>query len=179
MSAYRSIFLFDCISDHYPTNVSIVEERCKFKKFFQFCNMWAQHPQFNALVREGWADSIEGCKMYQVVKKLKLLKKKLKVLKSQYSHDIVREAEEDRKFLKQRQLKLQRDPSSVEIQQAESLAYQKFKQSSYLAEMYLQQRSKAAWIKLGDDNARYFYLIIEHRKLKHLISSKSHLYLRL
>jgi len=104
--------------------------------------------------------------MYQVVKKLKLLKKKLKVLKSYYSHDIVREAEEDRKLLKQSQLKLQRDPSNKEVQQAEFLGYQKFKQSSYLAEMYLQQRSKSTWIKLGDDNIQYFYSIIKHRKLK-------------
>ncbi|XP_070005799.1 uncharacterized protein [Nicotiana sylvestris] len=93
--------------------------------------------------------------MYQVAKTLKLLKKNLKVLKSQYSHDIVREAEEDMKLLNKSRLKLQRDPSNKEVQQ-----------SSHLAEMYPQQRSKATWIKLGDDNTRYFYSIIKHRKLK-------------
>lgn len=63
------------------------------------------------------------------MKKLKLLKNKLKVLKSKYSLDTVREAEEDRKLLKQSQLKLQRVPSSVEAQQAKSLAYHKLKLS--------------------------------------------------
>ncbi|KAH0664807.1 hypothetical protein KY285_026013 [Solanum tuberosum] len=36
-----------------------------------------------------------------------------------------------------------------------------------LAEVFLQQRSKATWIRLGDDNTRYFYSVIKHRKLKH------------
>lgn len=63
-------------------------------------------------------------------------------------------------------MQLQRDPLTVEVQQAESQAYQKFKQSSYLAEMYLHQRTKATWIKLGDDNMCYFYSIIKYRKLK-------------
>ncbi|KAH0686378.1 hypothetical protein KY285_016933 [Solanum tuberosum] len=36
-----------------------------------------------------------------------------------------------------------------------------------MAEIFLQQRSKATWIRLGDDNTRYFYSVIKHRKLKH------------
>lgn len=36
-----------------------------------------------------------------------------------------------------------------------------------MAEIFLQQRSKDSWIILGDDNTRYFYYVIKHRKLKH------------
>jgi len=35
-----------------------------------------------------------------------------------------------------------------------------------LAEVFLQQRSKVNWIKLGDDNTRYFYSIIKHKRLQ-------------
>lgn len=52
MPEYRTIFLPKDISDYCPAKVSLVEEKCKFKKSFQFCNMWAQHPQFNGIVRE-------------------------------------------------------------------------------------------------------------------------------
>ncbi|XP_049406369.1 uncharacterized protein LOC125870045 [Solanum stenotomum] len=31
----------------------------------------------------------------------------------------------------------------------------------------IEQRSKATWIRLGDDNTKYFYSVIKHRKLKH------------
>ncbi|XP_019234916.1 PREDICTED: uncharacterized protein LOC109215329 [Nicotiana attenuata] len=36
--------------------------------------------------------------------------------------------------------------------------------------MFLQQRSKATWIKLGDDNNKYFYSIIKHMKLQQAVT---------
>ncbi|KAH0757185.1 hypothetical protein KY290_020678 [Solanum tuberosum] len=113
---------------------------------------------------------MEGCMMYRVVRKLKLLKKKLRVLHTKEFQNIVNEADEDRAKLKQAQVKLQTDPSNIEYQQMESQVYQKFRTSSYLAELFLQQRSKATWIRLGDDNTRYFYSIIKHRKLKQAVT---------
>lgn len=65
---------------------------------------------------------------------------------------------------------MQRDPTNRALQQYELEIYHRFKKSSYLAEIYLQQRSKAVWIKLGDDNTQYFYSVIKHRKLKHSIT---------
>nr|XP_009607477.1 uncharacterized protein LOC104101690 [Nicotiana tomentosiformis] len=35
---------------------------------------------------------------------------------------------------------------------------------------FVDLRSKAVWIKLGDDNTQYFYSVIKHRKLKHSIT---------
>nr|XP_016502742.1 PREDICTED: uncharacterized protein LOC107820902 [Nicotiana tabacum] len=32
--------------------------------------------------------------------------------------------------------------------------------------MFLQQRSKVNWFKLEDDNTKYFYAVIKHRKLQ-------------
>ncbi|KAG5590352.1 hypothetical protein H5410_040866, partial [Solanum commersonii] len=61
---------------------------------------------------------IDGCTMLQIVKKLKLLKK--------------------------------REPPD-------------------LAENFLQERSKAKWVKLGD-NSRSFFSVIEHRKLQQAIT---------
>lgn len=92
--------------------------------------------------------------MYTIVKKLKLLKNKLKALRARYSHSIVAEAGEDGKVLKQAQIQLQSNPTSADCQQTEAQAYSKFRQLSYLAEIYLQQMSKNTLIKLGDDNTR-------------------------
>ncbi|XP_019223365.1 PREDICTED: uncharacterized protein LOC109205144 [Nicotiana attenuata] len=99
-----------------------------------------------------------------------MLKRGLKTLNTQAFHNIVTEADEDRNTLKQIQVQLQRCPTNVEYQQAEISAYQKFRQSSYLAEVYLQQMSKATWIRLGDDNTKYFHSVIKHRKLKQAIT---------
>ncbi|XP_070025730.1 uncharacterized protein [Nicotiana sylvestris] len=68
------------------------------------------------------------------------------------------------------QEQLQRNPLNVEYQQTEAATYQKFRNSSYLDEEYLQQRSKETWIRLGDNNTKYFHLVIKHRKLKQAVT---------
>ncbi|XP_075078498.1 uncharacterized protein LOC142164565 [Nicotiana tabacum] len=163
-------FLIEGISDHCPAKMTFTEERQRSRRSFQLCNVWTQHPQFMSIVKEGWNYNVKGCKMFTVVKRLKMLKRGLKTLNTQAFHNIVTEANEDRNTLKPIQVQLQRCPTNVEYQQAEISVYQKFRQSSYLAEVYLQQRSKATRIRLGDDNNKYFHSIIKHRKLKQAIT---------
>lgn len=78
--------------------------------------------------------------MLQVVKKLKLLMNSLRKLNGQHFRNIVTEADEDRETLFHAQRGNTLDPIH---EQVEKVKYHKFKQSSCLAEIFLQQRSKA------------------------------------
>lgn len=100
--------------------------------------------------------------MLQVVKKMKLLKRKLRALNTRHFRNITDELYIDREALKQVQNALHMDHLNKALQEEERQMFRKFKQSSYLAEMYLQQRSKATWIQLGDDNTKYFFSVIKH-----------------
>ncbi|XP_075091778.1 uncharacterized protein LOC142171947 [Nicotiana tabacum] len=142
-------FLTEGISDHCPAKVTFVNERQRSKRSFQFCNVWTQHPQFMNIVNEGWNYTVEGCRMFTVVRRLKMLKKRLKALNNQIFHNIVAGANEDRNTLKQAQIQLQRCPTSLEYQQAK-----------------VNQMSKVTWIRLEDDNTKYFYSVIKHMRLK-------------
>ncbi|XP_019237733.1 PREDICTED: uncharacterized protein LOC109217895 [Nicotiana attenuata] len=126
--------------------------------------------RFKEVVAQGWQQQIVGYSMFQVVKKLKLLKKVLKKLNNQHFRNILTEAEEDRAALNQAQNRLHSDPSNKALQEQETAMYQKLRKSSYLAEMFLLQRSKASWIKLRDDNIRYFYSVIRHKRLQQTIT---------
>ncbi|KAK4721247.1 hypothetical protein R3W88_011480 [Solanum pinnatisectum] len=117
-------------------------------------------------VNEGWLKQFPGCTLFKVVKKLKCLKKSLKQLNGQHFRNILTEADEDRDRLKQVQKTLQSSPTDLILQQQERELHKKFRRSSYLAEVFLEQRSKASWIKLGDDNTSYLYSIIKHKKLQ-------------
>ncbi|XP_019236521.1 PREDICTED: uncharacterized protein LOC109216785 [Nicotiana attenuata] len=128
-------FLTEGISDHYPSKVTFTEERQRSRTSFQFCNVWTQHPQFMRIVKEGWNYNVERCKMFAVLKRLKMLKRGLKTLNTQAFHNIVTEVNEYRNTLKHIQIQLQRCPTNMEYQQAEVSAYQKFRQSTYLAEV--------------------------------------------
>uniref|UniRef100_A0A1S3YZT0 Endonuclease/exonuclease/phosphatase domain-containing protein n=1 Tax=Nicotiana tabacum TaxID=4097 RepID=A0A1S3YZT0_TOBAC len=99
--------------------------------------------QFKEVVTQEWQQKVAGYNMFQVIKKLKILKKALKKLNYQHFRNILTE---------------------------EIAMYQKFRNSSYLAEMFLLQRSKASWIKLGDDNTRFFHSVIRHKRLQQAIT---------
>ncbi|KAH0781413.1 hypothetical protein KY290_001011 [Solanum tuberosum] len=65
---------------------------------------------------------------------------------------------------------IQCQPIDSSLQHEEKEKYAKFRCSSNMAEIFLQQRSKATWIKLGDDNTKYFFSVIKHRRLQHAIT---------
>lgn len=56
---------------------------------------------------------INGCKMFQIVKKLKLLKKELKMWNTQFFRNLIAEANNDRMTLHLAQNKLQADPMNI------------------------------------------------------------------
>ncbi|XP_060182632.1 uncharacterized protein LOC132612434 [Lycium barbarum] len=101
----------------------------------------------------GWQKQIAGCKMYQIVRKMKLLKGELRKLHSATFSNILNEVKVDR----------------INLLETEKELGRKFTRSSYLAEIMLIQRSKATWVKLGDDNTRYFYTVLKQKKLKESI----------
>ncbi|KAH0636704.1 hypothetical protein KY289_036619 [Solanum tuberosum] len=121
---------------------------------------------WNDKVQTVWGEIINGGKMFQVVKKLKLLKKEFKVLNTQFFRNVVAGANDDINALYLAQNKLQADPMNMIFQQEEMEKFLKLKNTSSMAEMFLQQRSKANWINLGDDNTNYFHYVIKHRRLK-------------
>ncbi|XP_019264059.1 PREDICTED: uncharacterized protein LOC109241742 [Nicotiana attenuata] len=169
MPAYMACYLEEGISDHCPLKLSNVNSPRRAKAAFKFCNVWASHPNFIDIVNEGWKQEVEGCSMFKVVRKLKMMKKELRMLNKNYFSNIIEEADADRMALSVAQAELHKNPLDVELQKEEHQKFQKFKRSSYLAEVYLQQRSKVTWIKLGDDNNRYFFLVIKHRRLQEAI----------
>ncbi|KAF3612712.1 hypothetical protein FXO38_36663 [Capsicum annuum] len=97
-------------------------------------------------------EEVQDCKMFQVVQKLRKLKQALRKINSHNCKNIVEKANEARQILREGQDKLEVDLSNISLQQAKRLKYLTLKKSSYLADVYLQQRSKVNWIKLGDDN---------------------------
>lgn len=68
------------------------------------------------IVQEGWKVNIDGCMMYNVVRILKLLKKKLRALHSQAFQNVVSKENDDRVKLQQAQIQPQMDPNNVDYQ---------------------------------------------------------------
>lgn len=76
------------------------------------------------------------------MKKLKYLKRRLRSLNGEYFRNIITEANEDKIALNTAQEALHQNAIDHDLQQEER-SYQKFKRSSCMTELFLQQRSKS------------------------------------
>lgn len=101
---------------------------------------------------------------------MKALKQKLRGLHTTDFRNIMQEVDKDRAELQRVQMMLQQRPMDDDLQMLEKEVCMRFKRSSYLAETMLIQRSKATWIKLGDDNTKYFHSILKQKKLVQAIT---------
>ncbi|XP_060203004.1 uncharacterized protein LOC132631444 [Lycium barbarum] len=143
MPAFSAQVLPEGISDHCPVKIAPLDDPRRVRQPFQYCNVWSSHPSFLDNVNEGWHRSMEGYTMMKVVKRIKWLKRDLNSLNVEHFRNILTEAEEDRTALHKIQLQLQANPTNAELQHKERAQYSEFKRSSYLAEIFFQQRSKA------------------------------------
>lgn len=106
MSSCGTLYPPEGISGHCPSKVYLQNQVTRTRRAFQYCNVWAQHSQFNDRIQEVWDTHVEECKMWKVVKILKLLKPGLKKLNTHYFRNIVTDACEDREALLEVQQKL-------------------------------------------------------------------------
>lgn len=84
MPAYSVCYMPEGISNHCPMKLQVLGAERMKRPTFKYCNVWSKHPKFLEIVKEGWSVEVVGCKMLQIVRKLKLLKKSLRKLNKQY-----------------------------------------------------------------------------------------------
>ncbi|XP_074315184.1 uncharacterized protein LOC141651367 [Silene latifolia] len=96
--------------DHYPCFIQCGDMNMKKIRPFKFFNMWTGVPEFKDIVGEGWKCRVQGTMMYQVVRKLKLLKYHLKKLNKDLFSDIEKNSDIAYDLLLTAQKELQLDP---------------------------------------------------------------------
>ncbi|KAL9244485.1 hypothetical protein vseg_018259 [Gypsophila vaccaria] len=84
----RARFLPEGLFDHCPCVISLAEEAFTGRSGFKYFNMWGQSAHFKEVVAEVWQHPLYGLPIYQVVRKLKLLKKPLRDLNKGHFADI-------------------------------------------------------------------------------------------
>lgn len=112
------------ISDHAILTATILGVASLPKCPFKFLNVWCEHPLFAQIIADSCQINIVGCQIFQVVQKLKALKKPLRALHFQHFSKIgecVRQLCEE---LVRCQDMLQLDPCNAFLGQQEKMLLQ-------------------------------------------------------
>ncbi|XP_074305519.1 uncharacterized protein LOC141640735 [Silene latifolia] len=137
----------------------------------RYFNMWGQSKDFANIVQSKWDKLITGVRMYQVVSKLKTLKKPLKDLNKQNFSDIDNAADLAWFLLDSLQTKLHLNPHDMNLREAEQQAAQNYNTLHRAQMSFMRQKAKVEWLKGGDENTGFFHKQIKARHIQNKVLS--------
>ncbi|GKC34597.1 RNA-directed DNA polymerase, eukaryota, reverse transcriptase zinc-binding domain protein [Tanacetum coccineum] len=149
----HAIFLPYIISDHCPAVLVMPNSLVRKPKPFRFANYIADKPDFLHKVKDNWQNDVTGFKMFQVVKKLKRLKKVMNALnwKNGNLFDKVVLLKEKVKELQKR---IDGDPHNSSIKEEGVILLKEYKDAVADEGKLLLQKTKLEWLKEGDNKSR-------------------------
>ncbi|GJY33938.1 hypothetical protein Tco_0418407 [Tanacetum coccineum] len=155
-SGAHAIFQQYRISDHSPAVLKIPTLDTPKPKPFMFYNFLTHKAKFLETVMDIWKQQVNGYNMFQVVQKMKLLKKPLgKLLHDQGNlHDRVNRL---RVELDEVQAAIDKDPFNVVLRDEEAAYIQAFNEAKVDEERFLKQKAKIEWLEVGDSDSAYFH----------------------
>ncbi|XP_028095113.1 uncharacterized protein LOC114295119 [Camellia sinensis] len=156
-----ALFLPLGVSDHSPVIVHLGPEEAKLKKPFKFFDFWADHVEFLPRVHGVWRKYIRGSPMFRVCQKLKTLKPILKALNKKEFSEISTRVGVAKDHLLNSQIKLDKDPMNLTLQEEERAAYGRYVDLSKVEESLAHQKSRVQWLGLGDRNSKFFFRTVK------------------
>ncbi|XP_074302912.1 uncharacterized protein LOC141637247 [Silene latifolia] len=162
-------FLPEGLYDHCPCIVQFDSLVRRTRAPFKYYNMWSLSSDFDGIVREAWNKYIDGTKMFQVVSKLKMLKRRLRLLNKRDFNDIENNCSITCMALTEVQKKLRVKPMDPELIAVEMEIAKEYAQMQKAKHMFLLQKSKTEWATEGDDNIAYFHASIRSRRSRNKV----------
>lgn len=130
---------------------------------FKFYNAWVAEDDFNDIVKNAWMTQVQGTKMLQVVKKLKLVKVALRNWSKQKFGDF-HQTNVTRNHLEGIQSSLDTNACDDSLCRMDKDTRDEFKKIIAMEESMLKQKSRIKWLNLGDQNNRFFHKSLLFRR---------------
>ncbi|GKA87512.1 putative reverse transcriptase domain-containing protein [Tanacetum coccineum] len=165
----HALFLPFMLSDHTPTVLIFLDILKPKPKPFKFHNYLSSKDKFLPTVSEVWSNKVDGCSMFSLVSKLKLLKKPLRKLNFDLGNlfDNVKRCKAD---LSSAQAAMCVDPFNASFREREFVSLKAFKSALKDEESFLKQKAKVLWLNEGDRNSKYFHNVVKGRLNRNRIS---------
>ncbi|XP_074300652.1 uncharacterized protein LOC141631951 [Silene latifolia] len=162
-------FLPEGLFDHNPCIMALWSTPEKKNNSLKYFNMWGQDEKFIGIVEDVWRRQIDGIPMFQIVRKLKMLRKDLKELNKEAFSNVEAAARLAKIQLESIQLQMQEDMTNTHLWEQESGAANTYRQLDTARPAFLTQKAKVQWDEEGDNNTHYFHCAIKIRTMKNKV----------
>ncbi|GJR80293.1 putative RNA-directed DNA polymerase [Tanacetum coccineum] len=148
--------------DHIMRNTDFINAFPGSYALFQPYRVSDHSPAFLELVSNVWNQHVDGHRMYQVVSKLKALKKPFRKLMHDQGnlHERVCNLKVE---LDEIQKALDVNPNDFVLRDEEAVYLQAFIEAKLDEERFLKQKAKIEWLDVGDSNSAYFHKSVKSR----------------
>ncbi|KAG5543002.1 hypothetical protein RHGRI_015929 [Rhododendron griersonianum] len=150
-------------SDHNPLLLNTDLSLNKVKKPFKFESFWTTEENCKQIVTSSWAQSVNGSDMFRLCKKLRGCKDKLKEWHKNNFEDLRLQIAAFKDRLAEIQKKTEVGFNS-ELYIEEKVVVTKLADLWQKDSMFWHQRSRVNWLRMGDENTRFFHLTTIQRR---------------
>ncbi|KAL9239162.1 hypothetical protein vseg_013509 [Gypsophila vaccaria] len=126
--------------------------------------MWGHSDKFKEIVADVWRTPMYGLTVFQVIKKLKLLKQPLRQINRGQFADIETMALKALANLQEKETLLQSSPADRVLIQEETEAAAQYEMLAKARNIFLAQKATSQWVKEGDDKTSFFHCCIKARR---------------
>eukprot|EP00253_Pinus_taeda_P022384 PITA_22384 len=163
-------------SDHWPISLIVEVPGTPRNKPFHFEKFWIEHPNFLTMVEKWWAEPLakEGSKMFNLQKRLKNIKLKLKDWNKTVFGNIFQEKatiEQKLEQIHKAGMAGRRDEDSCA---QEKELTQQWHTRCKQEETLWKQKSRVLWLKEGEQNTKFFHRsAIDYRNVNKILELKN------
>eukprot|EP00253_Pinus_taeda_P001927 PITA_01927 len=163
-------------SDHWPISLTVVVQSTPRNKPFRFEKFWLDHPNFLELVEKWWSEPLEakGSKMFNLQKKLRIIKEKIKEWNRIVFGDIFKEKTRIEEKLEQIHKDWASGHSNEEYAEQEKILTHQWHDWCRQEETLWKQKSRIQWLKEGEQNTKFFHRsALDYRSANKILEMKN------
>ncbi|XP_019235172.1 PREDICTED: uncharacterized protein LOC109215545 [Nicotiana attenuata] len=166
----EAVYLVPGCSDHTPIILNTEVQRMKMRKPYRLLNVMLQQEEYKTAVKNIWRQNIQGCTMYAICRKLKLLEQQTRGIQRRYS-SVEEKLKQMKEELKRIQQKLNENLLNPQLIEQEKEILRQMEKWDAVHEKVLRQKSRAIWINHGDSNIKYFHAQLKARQARNRVTS--------
>eukprot|EP00253_Pinus_taeda_P003585 PITA_03585 len=163
-------------SDHWPISLVVEIPGTPRNKPFRFEKFWIEHPNFLTMVEKWWPEPIdeEGSKMFNLQKKLKNIKLRLK----DWNKTVFGNIFQEKAIIEQKLEQIHKDRAAScrdeETCEQEKELTQQWHNRIKQEESLWKQKSRILWLKEGEQNTKFFHrAAMDYRSANRILELKN------